>query len=82
MRELLRSNDAVLISEITALLDGADIRYSIFDQNVSAVEGSIGIFPRRIVVAEKDEAAARHLLEAAGFGRDLRSDATKETNRA
>jgi hypothetical protein len=75
MRELVRTNNAVLVSDVAALLDGAAIPCLVFDQNVSTVEGSIGIFPRRIVVAEMDAAAARRLLEAAGFARDLRSDA-------
>jgi hypothetical protein len=78
MRELVRTNDVVLISDIAALLDGAAISYLVFDQNVSAVEGSIGIFPRRIVVAEEDAVAARRLLEAAGFGRDLGSDTSSD----
>ena len=74
MRELVRTNDEILLSDITALLDSAAVHYLVFDQNVSAVEGSIGAFPRRVVVAEKDAAVARQLLEAAGFGQDLRRD--------
>jgi hypothetical protein len=44
VRELVRTNDAVLISAIEALLKGAHIRHMVVDQNMSVLEGSIGIF--------------------------------------
>ena len=72
MRELVRTNDAVLISAIEALLKGADIAHMVVDQNMSVLEGSIGIFPRRILVDEDQVDAARRLLEDAGFGNELR----------
>ena len=75
MRELVHTNDAVLVSAIGALLDGASIPHLVFDQNMSVLEGSIGIFPRRILVAEEDAAAARRLLQDAGLGHELRPDA-------
>ena len=40
----------------------------VLDQNMSVLEGSIGIFPRRILVGEDEFAAARRLLAEAGFG--------------
>lgn len=60
MIEILRTNDAVLISFIEALMRDAGIRCEVLDRNVSIVEGSIGIFPRRIAVdeAQADEAIA------------------------
>jgi len=75
VRELVHTNDAVLVSAIGALLDGASIPHLVFDQNMSVLEGSIGIFPRRILVAEEDAAAARRLLRDAGLGHELRPDA-------
>jgi hypothetical protein len=75
MRELVRTNDAVLISAIEALLNGADIDHMIVDQNMSVLEGSIGIFPRRILVADDQADGARRLLQEAGFGDELRPDA-------
>ena len=75
MRELVRTHDAVLITAIEALLNGADIGHMVVDQNMSVLEGSIGIFPRRILVEEDDADAARELLEDAGFGNELRPDA-------
>jgi hypothetical protein len=72
LRELVRTNDAVLISAIEALLKGAHIRHMVVDQNMSVMEGSIGIFPRRILVDEDDDQAARRLLQDAGYGDELR----------
>jgi len=74
VRELVRTNDAVLISAIEALLKGADIVHMVVDQNISVLEGSIGIFPRRILVSDDEIDAARRLLEDAGFADELRRD--------
>ena len=74
MRELVRTNDAVLVSAIEALLKGANITHLVADQNMSVLEGSIGIFPRRILVDEDQLAAARRLLTDAGFANELRQD--------
>jgi hypothetical protein len=75
MREIVRTNDAVLISAIEALLTGARIEHMVVDQNISVLEGSIGIFPRRILVGEDQLQAARRLLQEAGFGSELRPQA-------
>jgi len=75
LRELVRTNDAVLISAIEALLNGADIPHLVVDLNISVLEGSIGAFQRRILVGEDEIAAARKLLAEAGFGHELRPDA-------
>jgi len=76
LREIVRTNDAVLISAVEALLNGADIAHMVVDQNMSVLEGSIGIFPRRILVADDEVQVARRLLEDAGFGNELRPDAS------
>lgn len=75
MRELISTNDAVLISAVEALLKSARIGHMVVDQNMSVLEGSIGIFPRRILVGEDEFEAARRLLVEAGFGNELRRDA-------
>ena len=75
VRELVRTNNPVLISAIGALLDGAGIPHFVLDQNMSVLEGSLGILPRRIMVPEEHEEAARTLLSNAGYGRELRPDA-------
>ncbi len=67
MEELLRTNDAVLISFVRALMRDAGIRHVIADQNMSVLEGSVGVLPRRILVVEDDVAAARRVLRQAGL---------------
>jgi Putative prokaryotic signal transducing protein len=74
MREIVRTNDAVLISAIEALLQGAAIAHVVFDQNMSVLEGSIGMLPRRVMVADDQVDAARRLLTDAGLGAELRPD--------
>ena len=75
MQELIRTNDAVLVSAVGALLEAAGIRHFVLDQNMSVLEGSLGILPRRVLVAEDDVTAARRLLREAGLGHELRPDA-------
>ena len=74
MRELIRTNDAVLVSAVVALLEGAGIRSMVFDQNMSVLEGSLGVLPRRLLVADEHVLRARKLLEDAGLGHELRAD--------
>jgi hypothetical protein len=75
LREIVRTNDAVLVSAIEALLEGADIPHMVLDQNMSVLEGSLGILPRRVLVASQYEQEARQLLVEAGLGHELRLDA-------
>jgi hypothetical protein len=75
MRELVRTNDIVLVSAIGALLDGAQIPHVVLDQNMSVLEGSLGILPRRVLVPDDRIPAARRLLTDAGLGHELRPDA-------
>ena len=74
MRELVRTNDLVLISAIEALLKGADIDHVVLDQNMSVLEGSLGMLPRRILVDADQAVRARRLLHDAGLGHELRPD--------
>jgi hypothetical protein len=74
MKELVRTNDIVLVSAVGALLDGAHIKHLVFDQNMSVLEGSVGILARRVLVAEDDLVAARRLLTDAGLAHELRPD--------
>jgi hypothetical protein len=71
MEELLRTNDLVLISFAEALLRDAGIEYLLVDQNMSVIEGSLGVLPRRLLVDSDRVAEARRLLESAGVGGEL-----------
>jgi Putative prokaryotic signal transducing protein len=74
LHELVRTNDSVLITAIEALLDGANIPHLVLDRNMSVLEGSIGMLPRRILVEECCSDDARRLLIEAGLGHELRPD--------
>jgi hypothetical protein len=74
LRELVRTNDPVMVTVIEALLNGAKIPHVVLDQNMSVLEGSIGILPRRILVDAEHAAEARQVLEDAGLGHELRPD--------
>lgn len=74
LRELVRTNDIVLVSAIGALLDGANIHHLVLNQNMSIIEGSLGVLPRRILVHEDDAIEARQLLTEAGLSHELRGD--------
>ena len=54
MKELIRTNDAVIISFVEALMRDAGIGYFVADQNMSVLDGSLGILPRRIMVDEDE----------------------------
>lgn len=65
MKELIKSNDAVLLSFVEALLKEAGIPYQIADQHMSIIEGSLGVLPRRVLIHDEDYEAARRILMAA-----------------
>ncbi len=65
MKELLRTNDAVEISWVGALLADAGIESLVLDTHASIVEGSIAAIPRRVMVADEDLEAARRVLAEA-----------------
>jgi hypothetical protein len=68
MRELIRTNDPVLLSFVQSLLKEAGIGNSVLDQNMSVLEGSLGILPRRVLVDQDQLQQARDLLEGAELG--------------
>ena len=74
MKELLRSNDSVLLSYVTALLEEDAIGFMVADANMSVLEGSIGILPRRILVESEKIAQARRILTEAGIGHVISED--------
>lgn len=72
MKELFRTNNPVVISYVTHLLVEAGIMTHILDQNISILEGSIGIFPRRIMVGDDDLADAREIIEKADLEHEIK----------
>jgi len=72
MIELIRTNDAVIISFVEALMRDAGIAYFVADQNMSVMDGSIGILPRRIMIDAEDAGQARRILTDAGIANEIR----------
>ncbi len=66
MVELLRLNDPVRLSWLLAVLEDRGIAAVVLDSHTSVLEGSATAIPRRLMVADEDEAPARRLL--AEFG--------------
>jgi len=66
MIELLRSNDPVLVSFVTSLLQDAKITHSVADSHMSVIDGSINAVANRVMVAEGEYDSARELLADAG----------------
>jgi hypothetical protein len=64
--ELLRTNDTVRLSWLTALLAAEGIEAVVLDTHTSIIEGSIGAIPRRAMVRDEDAPRARRILAEAG----------------
>lgn len=62
MKELIRTNDIVLISYLEHRLAEAGIEALTLDSHMSIVEGSLGVLPRRIMVGDDDLARAERIL--------------------
>ncbi|RAI55971.1 putative signal transducing protein [Roseicella frigidaeris] len=66
MRVVAESTDPVRVSFLMALLRDAGIACVLLDAHISAIEGGIGAFPRRVAVAAEDLERARRVLREAG----------------
>lgn len=62
MKELIRSNDPVRLSRVLTLLEAEGITAFELDLHMSVLDGSIGILPRRVMVADRDAFRARAIL--------------------
>jgi hypothetical protein len=71
MKELIRTNNPALLTFVDALLKEAGLSYYIADQNISVMDGSIGAFPRRVLIDAGDEVAARRILSDADLADEL-----------
>ncbi|GAB4358959.1 MAG: DUF2007 domain-containing protein [Oricola sp.] len=71
MEELLRSNDPVTISFVETLMREAGIGVLVADQNMSVMDGSLGILPRRILVEGGRIGEARRIVRDAGLEKEL-----------
>lgn len=62
MEELLKTNDPTVLSFAEALLRAEDIDCFVLDVHMSVLDGSIGILPRRLMVARENAFMARAIL--------------------
>ncbi|GGB00353.1 putative signal transducing protein [Allosediminivita pacifica] len=66
MEELLRTTDITLIPLAKTLLDDEGIDSFELDVNMSVLEGSLGILPRRLMVRSAELPRARQVLRENG----------------
>lgn len=71
MIPVIRTNDIVLLSLAEAILTDGDVACFVADVHMSAIEGSIGAFPRRLLVPADSVRQARRLLTEAGLAAEL-----------
>lgn len=62
MKLLLRTTDPTLIAFAQMLLSGEGITSFVMDVHMSALEGGIGLFARRVMVADRDHFRAKAIL--------------------
>jgi hypothetical protein len=65
VKELLKTNDPVLLSWVRAVLGEAGIEPFVLDTQMSILEGSANAIPRRVMVDEADHAQAVRVLTEA-----------------
>jgi hypothetical protein len=73
MIEIVRTSDLVLLGFLQSLLENANIPFFVADLHMSALEGMIGAFPRRVLVPADHVAQARRLIDDAGLKAELLS---------
>ena len=72
MKELFRTNNPVVISYVSHLLEEAGLEAFIMDTNASILDGSVGVLPRRIMVIDDDLEKARALLREANLEHEIK----------
>ena len=74
MREIVKTNEPVLLSFIEALMRDAGIDMMVADTAMSMMEGSIGVFPRRVLVDAAHWERAKAVLIAADLEKWISDD--------
>lgn len=67
MKLLLQTTDPTIIAFAQALLEGEGIDSFVLDVHMSVFEGSLGILPRRLMVADRDWFLARATITDNGI---------------
>jgi Putative prokaryotic signal transducing protein len=74
MRELLITNDPVLLNYVEVLLSDFGIASVLLDRHVSVMEGGMSPFPCRLVVTEENWLEAVRVMKDAGLSEWVNSD--------
>jgi hypothetical protein len=65
MKAVLKTNNPVLLNYAANVLAQEGVEHTVFDENASIMDGSMGFLPRRLMVLDEDYARAERLLKAA-----------------
>jgi Putative prokaryotic signal transducing protein len=65
MRMVLKSNNPVVLSYASHVLEESGIAAQVFDTHASIMDGSMAMLPRRLMVADEDFNRAVSLLRQA-----------------
>lgn len=71
MKDLLFSDNAVVISRVSALLDAENIDFVVLGAHASLFGGGIGVIQSRIMVDEKKHNLAVRLIRAENMENDV-----------
>ena len=63
MKEIIRTNDLILISRIRSILNDSAIQHELLDTHTSIIEGSINAIQKRIVVSDDDFIHSEKLIQ-------------------
>lgn len=78
MRPVLKTNNPVLLSFAQSLLNDAQIECVVFDENASVMDGSLGILPRRLMVADEDLERGQAVLREGIARRDQPTETSED----
>ena len=67
MKELLRTTDPLRLMRAQDILRADGLESFALDQHMSVLEGSLGILPRRLMVADRDLFMSRAILREHGL---------------
>ena len=62
MKEVLRTNNLILISRVQTILDDAGIQNKLLDTHASNIEGNISAIQRSLVVSNDDFQQSQKLI--------------------
>ncbi len=71
MKDLLFSDNAVVISRISALLEAEDIEFVVLGAHASLLGGGIGVIQSRVMVEPKKHAEAVRLIRQENLENDV-----------